>query len=123
MNMKYKKKEIKEINLNDNELDLEKEMRKIDEKNGIIKEYNEDGQLIFEGEYLNGIRNGKGKEYLYNGTIIFEGEYLKGEKNGRGKKYYYDGTLIFEGEYLNGKRNGKEKNIIQMVIYIMKVNI
>ena len=30
-------------------------------KNGIGKEY-EDGKLIFEGKYLNGLRNGKGME-------------------------------------------------------------
>ena len=31
-------------------------------------------------EYLNGKRNGKCKEYNYNGKLIFEGEYLKGEE-------------------------------------------
>ena len=35
--------------------------------NGKVKEYNENGKLIFEGEYLNGNRNGKGKEYNQNG--------------------------------------------------------
>ena len=43
---------------------------------GKIKEYNEDGELEFEGEYLNGERNGKGKEYHGNGKLKFEGEYL-----------------------------------------------
>ena len=42
---------------------------------GNIKEYNYDGKLLFECEYLNGERNGKGKEY-YNGQLKFEGEYL-----------------------------------------------
>ena len=46
------------------------------------------------------------------GELIFEGEYLNGERNGKGKEYNYDGRLIFEGEYLNGKKTGKEKNII-----------
>ena len=42
----------------------------------------EDGKLIFEGEYLNGVRHGKGKEYdiFENGKLIFEGEYLNGER-------------------------------------------
>ena len=30
-------------------------------KNGKGKEYNEDGKLIYDGEYLNGEKNGKGK--------------------------------------------------------------
>ena len=45
-------------------------------------EYNDEGEIIFEGEYLHGKRNGKGKEYL-NGKIIFEGEYLNGERKNK----------------------------------------
>ena len=45
--------------------------------NGIGKEYNEDDELDFEGEYLNGEKNGKGKGYYANGDLKFEGEYLK----------------------------------------------
>ena len=39
----------------------------------MVKEYNDDGELIFEGKYINGERNGKGKEY-YKNVLIFEGE-------------------------------------------------
>ena len=66
------------------------------------KEYNNYGNLIFEGECLNGKRNGKGKEY-YDGKIEFEGEYLNGKRNGKRKEYNKD-KLIFEGDYLNGKK-------------------
>ena len=38
--------------------------------NGKVKEYDEEGQLKFEGEYLNGKKNGKGKEY-YVGELLF----------------------------------------------------
>ena len=70
---------------------------------GKVKEYDDNGKLEFEGEYLNGKRNGRGKEYEY-GELIFEGEYLNGKRwNGKSKEYEYD-ELIFEGEYLNGKR-------------------
>ena len=31
--------------------------------------------------YLNGKRNGKGKEYDSNGKLIFEGEYLNGKRH------------------------------------------
>ena len=47
--------------------------------NGKGKEYNCDGKLEYEGEYINGERNGKGKEYNEN-KVIFEGEYLCGKK-------------------------------------------
>ena len=48
----------------------------------------ENGNIEFEGEYLNGKRNGKGKEYYENGNIEFEGEYLDDKRNGKGKEYY-----------------------------------
>ena len=96
--------------------------------NGKIKEYGINGDLSFEGEYLNGIRNGKGKEYHINKNLLFEGEYKNGLKwdgkgynkekklayelkNGKGyiKEFNKSFDLIFEGEYLNGIRNGKGK--------------
>ena len=43
------------------------------------------------------------KEYDEVGELIYEGEYLNFKKNGLGKEYYFD-KLIFEGEYLNGLR-------------------
>ena len=50
-------------------------------KNGFIKEYNlYTNALIFEGEGLKGEKNGKGKEYNENGYLIFEGEYKKGKR-------------------------------------------
>ena len=50
---------------------------------GYVKEYDEFGGK-FEGEYLNGKRNGKGKEYDYEGKLKFEGEYLYSHKlNGK----------------------------------------
>ena len=55
---------------------------------------------------MNDLRNGKGKEYNYNGKLIFEGEYLYDDKL-KGKEYINE-KLEFEGEYLyNKKWNGK----------------
>ena len=88
---------------------------------GKIKEYNDYSELIiFEGEYLNGVKHGKGKEYYDNGRIKFEGEYMNGKRwngigyntrnnkifelfNGFGlvKEYYDNGRIKFEGEYIN----------------------
>ena len=78
----------------------------IKEGKGEGKEYYENnGNIKFEGEFLNGERNGKGKEYYNNGNIKFEGEYLNGERNGKGKQYnFHYGNLEFEGEYKNGER-------------------
>ena len=82
--------------------------------NGKIKEYNEYGELEFEGDYLNGQRNGKGKEYHINGKLKFEGEYLNGKKHGKGKEYDYDGQLKFIKEYQNDEIfEGYEVDYIQ----------
>ena len=76
-------------------------MYELNNGTGKVKEY-DNGELIFQGEYLNGKRNGIGKEYDYNGELKFEGEYLNGKRNGKGKEYDYEGKLEFEGKYLNG---------------------
>ncbi len=64
--------------------------------------YDLNGNLKFEGEYLNGEKNGEGKEYD-NNRLIFEGEYLNGNKwNGKGKEYYSNGNVKNEYQYING---------------------
>ena len=70
--------------------------------NGKVREYDNEGLMIFKGEYLDGRRNGKGKEYEY-GKLIFDGEYKYGVRNGKGREYR-NGKLIFEGEYKYGKK-------------------
>ena len=78
-------------------------------------------KLIFEGEYYKGKKNGKGKEYYSsNGNIYFEGDYLNGLKL-KGKEYNDYGELIFEGLYMDGKRLKIKKikfKILKIYIYI-----
>ena len=53
----------------------------------------------------------KEKNFFNNGNLSFEGEYLKGKRwNGKGKEYDNTGNLIFEKIYLNGNINNKEKD-------------
>ena len=60
------------------------------ESEGNVKKYNDyDDILLFEGRL-----NGKGKEYYYDGKLIFEGEYLNGLRNGKGKEYDRDKTAM-----------------------------
>ena len=76
------------------------------------------GNLDFEGEYLNGLRL-KGKEYdIYSNKVIYEGNYLKGKRH-KDKEYYVSGKLKYEGEFLDGKYNGlgKEYNYYGLLIY------
>ena len=59
------------------------------------KGYNYDGSEEFE--IING--KGTGKEYGYFGELLFEGEYINGKRNGKGKEYYNNGKIKFKGEY------------------------
>ena len=71
------------------------------------KDYNVyECHLIFEGEFINNNKI-KGKEFHINGNIKFDGEFLNGLRwNGK----IYNDKSEFEGEYINGKKfiKGKE---------------
>ena len=73
-----------------------------------MKDY-ENNIIKYEGEYIDGKRSGKGKEYDINGKIIFEFDFISGDR--RSKRYKYDKAdyyvLKYEGEILEGQRNGK----------------
>ena len=56
----------------------------------------------FEGEYANNQTTGIVREYYNKDNIIFESEFLNGHKAGETDDNRY---LIFEGEYAN---NGRE---------------
>ena len=107
--IKYNKKLQIIVDININDYKFFSKYYIIFDENGIGRVYNNyNDNLVFEGEYLRGIKNGKGKEYYENGKLKFEGNYLKGKKNGQGKEYNKYGLLKFEGEYLNDKKyNGK----------------
>ena len=71
---------------------------------GKVKEYDYEGRLEFEGEYI-------------NGKLIYKGEYRKGRKTGNGDDYSNENISIlkinnndnFQGEFLfNRKWTGKE---------------
>ena len=70
--------------------------------NGSGKEYDFLSNLIYEGKYVEGLRNGLGKEFK-RGKKIYEGEYAYGKREGKGRKYNEFGKLVFEGEFKDGK--------------------
>ena len=74
---------------------------------GIVREYFDNGLLLYEGEYSNGERNGIGKEYNSKEKLVFEGQYLNG-KRWNGIKYLYeyynDENSSGKVEYMDGKK-------------------
>ena len=84
---------------------------------GKVKLYDNNGNIEFDGEFINGIINGKGKKYS-KGKLIYDGEFLNGKKNGKGIEYDSYGQIIFEGDYLNDKIwNGKGKDDENKIIF------
>ena len=62
------------------------------------KEYNEEGKLIFDGEFLDGKKwKGNAKKYDEDtGKLILEYEYLNGIIDGKGCEYdKYNSNLLF----------------------------
>ena len=88
------------------------------ELNGPFKDFDDDGEVETEGEYLNGKKNGfikenKTKDYLFKGEYLYDHKF-------KGKEYI-KGILEYEGEYLydkkwNGKGYDKDGNIIYELI-------
>ena len=44
--------------------------------------------LVYEGEYCNGLRHGSGKLYHANGQLEFEGKFVDGEPDDSDGQYY-----------------------------------
>ena len=70
---------------------------------GRINESYYNNKILIKDYYLNAKKNGKGKDYDEDGNLEFEGEYLYNHKR-KGKEYYKNGKLRFEGEYLYDKK-------------------
>ena len=78
----------------------------IKEGKAFLKEFNYYGQILFEGEYLNGKKNGQGIYYIYDTKCI--GEFKNDKPIGK-RKDYYDGKLISKCEYLPGNMSRIKK--------------
>lgn len=99
-----------EVNLNSNNIETDIEIK---------EEYDDNGNLIFQGSYKNNIPIGVHRKYnekgavvkstTYNilGNIIAEGIALENGKENGSWIYYYEGNnKKAEGNYNNGKKNG-----------------
>ena len=81
--------------------------------NGILREWNEDGELYLEFHMKDGIKNGLCKKWYDNGQIQMIYNYIKGKLNGTQRKWYKDGTLRAEWNYLNDIPHGVSRELFQ----------
>ncbi|RAX58240.1 hypothetical protein CCZ01_03985 [Helicobacter monodelphidis] len=78
-------------------------------KNGVIKEYHENGNLAHEVEFKNGKIQGVERAYHTNGKPKGEIPYKNSKRDGVTKIYNEDGNLRAEIPYKDGKKDGVEK--------------
>ena len=55
--------------------------------------------------------NGKGKEYYNNDNIKYDGDFINDEYEGNGK-YIYESGNYYIGQWLNGKKHEKGNRIL-----------
>ena len=75
-------------------------------KTGEGKEYDEEGKVLFSGNYAEGQRNGTGSVYK-EGKLIYEGSVAGEHYEGEGTLYYPDGNVQYRGGFHNSLYDGK----------------
>ena len=68
--------------------------------------YYPNGDIMYEGDYINDEPEGNGKLVMENGNY-YSGQFKKGKRHGKGKSYDKDGNLFYEGDFINELPNGK----------------
>lgn len=79
-----------------------------------------DGALTYKGDFADGLYHGTGKLYGSEERLIYEGTFADGLYDGEGKLYDLTETLRYEGEFADGLYHGTGKlyNMAGQMIYI-----
>lgn len=67
--------------------------------------FDQEGELIYEGEFFEQGKQGYGVMYL-KGKRIYQGEFVKNKKQGTGILYYPDGSVQYEGRFHQDQMEG-----------------
>ena len=77
-------------------------------KDGLLQgpgmEYDEEGLLVYEGDFTGGVRSGNGLSYTA-GVLAYEGQFADGVYEGMGT-LYEDGARVYSGAFARGLANG-----------------
>ena len=76
---------------------------------GIVKEFNDNGKLLFEWNYKNGKLNGVSKNYFLSGELLEDIIYKDNKREGVSKKYFISGKLLTERYFESGELEGMTK--------------
>ena len=72
-------------------------------RTGYWKKYYPNGDIWYNGNYLNGKPEGYWEGYWSNGNLMYKGNYLNGKADGYWERYYSNGKIEWKGNYVNGK--------------------
>ena len=70
--------------------------------------YYSNGNIIYEGDFVNNKPEGNGKDIYQNGDYYI-GQFKNGLRNGIGTMYYSNGNIMYEGDLVNDKFEGNGK--------------
>ena len=73
-------------------------------RNGLYREYYDDGSLDHEVHYKNGLHHGS--EKIYEGVLFHEMNWINGKINGPNISYYANGGKEEEETYVDGIKEG-----------------
>ena len=76
--------------------------------NGKAKRFTRTGQLVYDGDYQNGLKHGTGTSFK-NGVLVYRGEYATGKKHGTGTLFGPGGETILEGNFVRGVLHGEAR--------------
>lgn len=90
---------------------------KNDTLEGLAQEYNTDGILVYEGQYVRGLKSGYWKLFYNNGNIKEQGYFYDGYKSGWWQLFELNGNLLEEANYSRNKISGYTKKYLNGVLF------
>ena len=70
--------------------------------------YYKNGNIAYEGNFINGKWEGQGK-YIWENGNYYIGQFKNDLKHGKGIMYYKNGNIAYDGDFINGKFEGYGK--------------
>jgi antitoxin component YwqK of YwqJK toxin-antitoxin module len=77
-------------------------------RHGRFVEYSKTGQVLSEGEYVDGLEQGLWRDFFPNGQLAAEGHYVNGQESGIWRFWNEDGSPERAVEYGNGNPLGED---------------
>ncbi len=87
-------------------------------KQGRYKEWSKNGQLIYDAEFKNGLRDGLAVSWYYTGIKESEKNWSNGQLNGVNKYWDEQGNLEYEITFKNGRNESPETVSYPYITYL-----